>query len=125
MAEQGAVRRQRAPGIQVCANCAGLFAVERRGSYKIISCNINKIVILLKARAPFGAPPQLKRRERATPRRRDPQQASPRAAIIRRQGIALGRPLAKHPSLSRKPRDSLPRPTCPGASAPAKKLSIG
>src|SRR5450759_206852 len=30
MAEQGAVRRQRAPGIQVCANCAGLFAVERR-----------------------------------------------------------------------------------------------
>jgi hypothetical protein len=30
MAEQGAVRRQRASGIQVCANCAGLFAVERR-----------------------------------------------------------------------------------------------
>src|SRR5665647_590083 len=30
MAEQGAARRQRVPSIQVCANCAGLFAVERR-----------------------------------------------------------------------------------------------
>src|SRR5665811_1357329 len=37
MAEQGAVRRQRAPGIQVCANCAGLFAVERREAQRATS----------------------------------------------------------------------------------------
>ena len=41
--------------------------VERREAELLLACNFNKIVLSLEIGAPFGAPPQLKQRERATP----------------------------------------------------------